>query len=400
MSVEEISSTNNRSTAAASSSISLTPPSLISHKVIIDECDRGLYLIGGWKDESFNQENFVRDVWKLNFSSNLWTKLRSRDAPPSLANHTVARLDARRILVYGGSLLGRGDSLGNNNETYLYDTKNQLWSKLATTGDICPKPSRHWFGQAMCKVGSKLYVATGRRDRAFGDGQLLIHSLDLNSLRWSYLSTPDFEPEGRVRHELVVYDGKLYIFGGAQCSFEKTFTMKTIPCFDPISATWIDRATKPDPKAGHPESRTCHTIVRYGENLYVCGGYFIPDSRSDQKAKSFDDFWKFHLPTFQWTKMASTLPFNLWAHAADITSDGRLYILGGCRTTTTGKKRRSETVLTLNIGIPRLENLAWRSAFGNFAPRSLLDGDLTKKSAILNNQEYGLTNYFIEKLNW
>jgi len=81
--------------------------------------------VGGWKSGRCISDNFVREVWKFNFASQKWRQLKSERPPSTLANHTLARLDNRRLLVYGGSLLGRGgDALGNNNETW--DLKKML----------------------------------------------------------------------------------------------------------------------------------------------------------------------------------------------------------------------------------------------------------------------------------
>lgn len=193
-----------------------SPTAVLGHKIVCDSDGSRLYLIGGWKS-GYVQDNFVRQVWKCNLSTKTWKQLRSDDAPVSLANHTVCRLDDDRMLVYGGSLLGR-ENRGNNNETFIYDTIKEHWLKLNTFGDACPQPSKHWFGQCMRRQGSDVFVTTGRR--LSGDSSnLLVHKLDLNTLQWTYLSSPSSEPEGRVRHEMVVYDQKLIIFGGAHCSF-------------------------------------------------------------------------------------------------------------------------------------------------------------------------------------
>lgn len=199
-----------------------SPTAVLGHRIVCDWDDNGLFVIGGWKS-GYVQDNFVRQVWKYNFSSKHWRQLQSVDAPISLANHTLCKLNENRLLIYGGSLLGR-QMRGNNNETFIYDIAKEKWTKLATTGDHCPQASRHWFGQALSRSGSEVYVATGRRHGITpGTSSLLIHKLNLHSLRWEYLSSPETEPQGRVRHEMVTYDRRLFIFGGAHCSFVKSF---------------------------------------------------------------------------------------------------------------------------------------------------------------------------------
>lgn len=354
------------------------PESLVSHKIVCDPSNNGLYLVGGWKSGRYVRDNFVREVWKFNFSTRKWRQLKSEQPPSTLANHTLARLDNRRLLVYGGSLLGRGDALGNNNETYLYDTDCQLWTKLQTTGQACPTPSKHWFGQAMCLDGHRLYAVTGRRQNS--GAKLLVHMLDLNRLSWSYLSLPETEPAGRVRHEILAHDGRLFVFGGAQCSFERSYPLNTITCFDPRSSTWVACQTVPDAQFGFPGARTCHTVVPYDRFAYLSGGYCIGDDTVDPTSKSLDDFWRFEPASLKWTRLPGSLPCPLWSHAADVTSEGWMYIYGGCTT----KKQRSSAMYKICLDVPKLETLAWCKVTGY----------------VFSETVPSLSNHFIDKLTW
>lgn len=118
--------------------------------------------------------------------------------------------------------------------------------------------------------------------------------------------------------------------------------------------------TVPDPVAGYPEPRTCHTCIVHDDYVYICGGYFIPSGNLGQAvgaSKAFDDLWRFHLPTKKWSLLPLRLPKTLWSHAADVTSDGRMYIFGGC--TKSDEKERTNNMFKILLQIPTLEQLCW-----------------------------------------
>lgn len=193
------------------------PLGLSGHRIVCDWEDTGVYLVGGYNPSQVNEHDefdrhYVRQVWKYNICSKLWTQMKSIDPPTSLASHTLTKLDSKRLLVYGGSLSTRNVS-GNSNETFLYDVRNETWSRLETTGDPCQLECGHWFGQAMQKIEDKLIVSTGITEW-YANAGLKVHQLNLNNLVWENLSNASNEPSGRVRHEMLVYDQKMLVFGG------------------------------------------------------------------------------------------------------------------------------------------------------------------------------------------
>lgn len=194
------------------------PIGLSGHKIVCDISDNGIFVVGGWNQE-FESEpedtdrHYVRQVWKYNLTNKLWTKLKSENPPLSLASHSLTKLDANRLLLYGGSMSCR-NTMGNSNETYLYNIKNEQWQKLETTGTRCTVENGHWFGQAMCKHDDNVFVSTGIDNFSSNSDALKIHKLNLHNLNWEYLSSEETEPTCRVRHEMIYFQNKLFILGG------------------------------------------------------------------------------------------------------------------------------------------------------------------------------------------
>lgn len=152
-----------------------------------------------------------------------------------------------------------------------------------------------------------------------------------------------------------------------------------LPCFDTASGVWFNLQTIPDPDHGYPGSRTCHTCVRYNDYAYICGGYFIPSGTQEENAslsKSFDDIWKFHLPTRKWSLVSTRLPKSLWAHAADVTDEGRMYVFGGCTKSQT--KERINQMISIDLDTQKLEKLCW-DVLTTSANVSIDSGALSKR---------------------
>lgn len=347
------------------------------HRIACDFDGDGVYVVGGWNPEyiapnsnSHTDKHYVREVWKFNIATRIWTQLKCDDPPISLASHCLVNLGRtanggpNRLLVFGGSLSARGVD-GNSNETYLYHVGEERWERLITTGMPPARESGHWFGQAMGKRGNYIYVASGRC--VYIDGsidRMELHRLDLETLVWEALSVGNSDaPACRVRHEIVVGEHeKVYILGGSVDFHGEGFDLEKIPYFDVPSRRWNALATTPDSEAGFPKRRSCFGAALVGNYVYVVGGHFrdIWDGDADHSAgvQVLDDVWRLHLPNGQWTKLSIKLPRPLWFHAIDVDREGALYVFGGCVSDEYGGERTTQ-LWKINLQLPTLKRLAW-----------------------------------------
>lgn len=165
------------------------------------------------------------------------------------------------------------------------------------------------------------------------------------------------QPIGRYRHEIAIDDKFIYIFGGGTA--ETVFDLQTLPAFDLINRKWCKIETLPDPVAGFPPKRKCHSLVQYkieevqrGEDtIVIISGGLNHDG-------AIKDIWQLSLKNLRWMKFKQTnLQTSLFFHDACITKDGQMYIFGGITTNTI----RSNKLFKMWVTIPKLSAICWEA---------------------------------------
>lgn len=126
-------------------------------------------------------------------------------------------------------------------------------------------------------------------------------------------------PGARAEHTSVVYGNKMIVFGGydGKKKLNDTFV------FDFVSKTWA----KPKAAEINPPNRRCkHSAVRYGNLMYVLGGFQYNDG--DNYACT--DLHMLDLDTYTWSTvlMSGVPPDSLQGHRAAVCGDS-MYVIGG-----------------------------------------------------------------------
>lgn len=194
--------------------------------------------------------------------------------------------------------------------------------------------------------------------------------LDFPTQKWDLLaiSRPEIDPDqpvGRYRHEIAIDDRFIYIFGGGTA--DTVFDLKTLPVYDLIDRKWSKILTYPDPDAGYPFPRKCHSLVQQTSKdgdesndetcVYIAGG--------NNQAGPLSDVWKLSLKTRRWMRFKhSNLRTSLFFHDSCITPDGCMYIFGGITT----NMSRTNNLYKMWVKIPKLSVIAWESLL-YFLPR-------------------------------
>ncbi|KAG1744459.1 hypothetical protein EDB19DRAFT_1894578 [Suillus lakei] len=186
------------------------------------------------------------------------------DVPPPCRAHTATLVD-RKIVVFGG---GQGPVYYDS--TYIFDTTTRSW--------FCP---------------------------------LFPHS-----------QFPPLHPAPRRAHTAVLYNGKIYIFGGGNglTALNDLWTLD-VSRLDPTSQSvgglrWSLVETQGEP----PAPRGYHTANLVGNVMIVVGG-------SDGR-ECFSDVWCLHLDTLIWTRLNLPLSHRRLSHTS--TQVGScLFIVGG-----------------------------------------------------------------------
>jgi len=341
-------------------------------------------------EDPFWQEScpLFKELWEYNISTRSWRKIElGGSIPDQLASHTAVFHPTYRgcLLIYGGT----GNPFGSVTSTDLHacQVTSGNFAKLHTI------PSQGeplaLYGQAICldEAGCLFTVGGTTGFQYFMD----VNSIDLNSVdpAWERLnsaSDPN-EPYPRYRHEIAVYKGNIYLFGGGTstsvCGFQ------TLPTFNIEEKYWFATKTNCDRNAtidegdgnGYPDARRCHGLVQSGSNIWIIAGY--------DGHEIFNDVWCLDLNTLNWRKIRIELPQPVYFHGVTLTKEGRLVIFGGVDSIQLNT--RTNQIYSFWLKIPSLRSMAWESV-KYYQPK-------LNKLPKVKLREIGIPDDFIESLS-
>lgn len=218
--------------------------------------DGEVFVMGGLKGS-----NVFGDLWVIESDSLTCYQLNTEGCPSPRVGHAALTLGNAFIVFGGDTKIEEHDELDDN--LYLLNTTTLKWTVASSSG---PRPSGR-YGHTIATVGSKVFVFGGQLDDYFFDDLLCY---DLTMLRkpeaqWELVVTKDgVRPPPRTNHSMVMFQDKLYLFGGTDGKLWYSDTW----CYDPVSKTWSQldcTGYLPAPCEGHSA-----TIV--GDIMYVFGG--------------------------------------------------------------------------------------------------------------------------------
>ena len=171
--------------------------------------------------------------------------------------------------------------------------------------ELEPIPTGRW-GLAAAAVGDTVYAIAGQDD---SPKISKVEAFDIAKGKWEESKEI---PQGRVRHAVVTFRGKIYVFGG---SFDGIAALGSVQEYDPKNNAWTNKADMPTP-------RIAPMVVAMSSNIYVIGGatdLYFPSPAIEV----------YNPTTDTWEKKAD-MPNPRWgAAAAGIATKGKIYIFGG-----------------------------------------------------------------------
>ncbi|KAF9168790.1 Negative regulator of mitotic exit [Actinomortierella ambigua] len=231
-----------------------------------------IYVFGGIVKGSPQRDVYVVDSQTLHCQT---LQIAGSDAPPAMSGQSAVTL-GHYIMYFGGKdAKGRsGDSL------YVLHTIRKEWNKPVIQGHL--PPPRHSHTASV--IGTTMYIFGGRfngyylSDMASFD----MKSLNGNNPRWNKIEPAGPTPPARAGHCAAVYDGRIYIFGGA----DDQYFYNDIWCFDPAFNRW-----EAVPAYGVlPTSRQGHAACVLDDTMYIFGGMNHEDQmQGDLCAFKFND---------------------------------------------------------------------------------------------------------------
>eukprot|EP00736_Rhodelphis_marinus_P013577 Rmarinus@m.23354 len=235
-----------------------------------------MYIFGG-ADATHDYE--VNDFYEFNFETRVWTAVKCTEDPPCPRSSHTAVLNDDKMYVFGGS--ETEDFIGFD-DLFEFDFESKIWKKIIYTGSgPCPR-SIH----TTVVYDNRMYVFGGfGRPRTVqgGEGQYFndLYEYSFLNKQWTQIEATGDPPSPRTEHTAVVHNelGCMYVFGG----FDGASVFRDLYEYNFEHKHW----KKLDCGKHIPRERGGHTAVVHNDCMYIFGG-LIGDTY-------YADLWEFRL---------------------------------------------------------------------------------------------------------
>ncbi|KAF9431542.1 Negative regulator of mitotic exit, partial [Entomortierella beljakovae] len=264
-----------------------------------------IFIYGGSQRGIAKSDLFVIDSISLQCQA---VDAAGADPPVPKSGHTAVCV-GQYILYFGGwnPMTGQCDD-----SLHVLHTVRKEWNRPSIHGAL-PTP-RH--SHTACNIGTIMYIFGGQYDNYYLDD---ITAFDMKSIthspKWDKLEPQTESPPARSGHCAGTFEGRIYIFGGADADY----FYNDIWCFDPRALTWT-----PIPASGYlPTGRYGHSCTVADGTMYIFGGY-SPDGSELNDAYAF----KIHERRWYLFQNIGTVASVRSGHTMCTVKD-RIFILGG-----------------------------------------------------------------------
>lgn len=243
--------------------------------------DNKLWLIGGW-----DGNNSLAEVWSSSDGTN-WSLVTNTPAFGAKATHESLVFDDKMWLIEGG---GKSVWYSTDGETWTRSTSNAPWS-----GSFRNQFAATVFDGKMWMAGGTIGDPTVMNDVwSSSDGASWTQATA--SAGWS----------ARQNHQMITYDGKLWVIGGNDRSV----------WYSSDGASW----TQATSDGGWGGTLTSHRALTYDNKMWVIGG-FVGGTPTSGVWWSEDGA--------NWTQATSNPGFVARAEHGITVHNGRMWVVGG-----------------------------------------------------------------------
>lgn len=248
-----------------------------------------MVVVGGESDN-----RLLEDVQVLNFDPPSWSPASSKlYLSPTSLPHKIPACKGHALVAWGKKILlvgGKTDPASDKVSIWAFDTETEVWTLVASKGDIPVARSGH----TVVRASSFLILFGGEdvRRRKLND----LHMFDLKSFTWFPLHCRGQRPSARSNHVATFYDDKLLlVFGGTS----KSRTLNDLYSLDYETMTWSRIKTR----GLHPSPRTGCCGVLCGSKWYITGG----GSKKKRHAETF----VFDVLKHEWSIAVASAPSSI-----------------------------------------------------------------------------------------
>lgn len=263
-----------------------------------------MWLFGGW----FNSNELgPRDVWSS--SDGLRWELVTKQAAWTHGDLPTTLVHAGKMWFLAGWYGGRTPSASASNEVWSSSDGAQ-WHRSATNTPWCPR-----LGAGGVAFQDKMWILGGAT-RYYDADKRLLNDVWCSSdgVRWT-CATPKAPWPPRAYHGALVFDGKMWVFGGGDYRPEY-LGYNDVWC-STDGARWekvVDHA------AWSP--RIWFSPVVYRDRMWVLGGW------SDKPSKNWDDVW-FSRDGKDWQQFATKTVWSPRHEQSAYVFQDKIWVVGG-----------------------------------------------------------------------
>ncbi|KAJ5074183.1 hypothetical protein M0811_00812 [Anaeramoeba ignava] len=252
----------------------------------------------------YNISKYLNDIYSFSFTNKIWKKESNSENKPIERRWSSSVLFNNKIWIFGGYQ----NIEQRFNDVYYFDLINQEW-----TGPIqsenAPSPR---YSHTAVVYNNKMWVFGGFDGSVQSNS---VYTFDFATFNWEGpIKTVGQPPKPRAGHTTVIYKQKAYIFGG----YNKLVSyLNDVYSFDFQSFEWTFHQTS----GSQPSVRSLHSASIFQHYLYIYGGY---------NQKWHDDLYCLNMETFEWQqiKVIGRILNACYGHSS-VIYQGNLYLFGG-----------------------------------------------------------------------
>jgi N-acetylneuraminic acid mutarotase len=211
-----------------------------------------IYIFGGYTRKD---GIYYDDVHRLNVSLATWQKLLTRGEIPNPRTDHTAVIYTSSMYIFAGY-----DGKSRFNDLKALDLESKDWSNIVSSGS----PPMARFGHTAVVYNHCMYIFGGWDGHDTLDD---LYQFSFGPKIWYELRrSQGIRPNPRYRHSCVVFESSLFVFGGVDKSPTRFSDLLE---YNIEKRVWV----KKEVTGKIPSSRTFHTAVMQGENMYILGGF-------------------------------------------------------------------------------------------------------------------------------
>ncbi|CAG8450882.1 13534_t:CDS:2 [Ambispora gerdemannii] len=179
-----------------------------------------MYIFGGQVDNYYLNDLVALDMTTLNSSTPHWDPIVPINDPPDGRAGHIACAYENRIYIFGGT---DGDQCYN--DTWCYDIRNNIWSKLECIGYIPLGREKH----GACLVDDVMYIFGGRNNNQ--DELFDLAAFRISNYRWYMFQKMGPSPSPRFALAMAASREKVFVLGGdsnQSCKPDEEFSIHVL----------------------------------------------------------------------------------------------------------------------------------------------------------------------------